>query len=99
MNENYIWFTTFGYIILILGTVGLIWGYLLSTSITRRIIISFKKHAGFRFKLFFWIMNLFFWITFLAMIMAYYFFTVWYVINPEAIEKKSLVPSYFYKKQ
>lgn len=98
MDKNYIWFTTFGYIILILGTVGLIWGYLLATSITRRLIIGLKKHAGVRFKVFFWIMNLFFWITFLAMIVAYYFFTVWYVMNPEAIGKQSLIPSYFYKK-
>lgn len=94
MNQNYLWITTFGFIILLLGTAGLIWGYMLSIVRIRILISRFRHKLGFRGKLFYWLMNSFFWVTFLVVIMAYYFFIIWYVMNPEAVKKQSLIPSY-----
>jgi hypothetical protein len=98
MNKNYLWFTIFGYIILISGTIGLIWGYALSINVIKKKIIEFRRRAGVRFKLLYWFLNMLFWITSLAIIMCYYFFTLWYVMNPDAIKNNIIYPLYMYDK-
>lgn len=98
MNQNYLWFSSFGIVILIIGSIGLIWGYLLSITSIKLSILRFKKYSGVRGKLIYWLLNMCFWVTFLVLIMAYYFFIVWYVMNPDAIENNIIIPSYIRKK-
>lgn len=100
MNKilNTVLVTIVGYIILILGSIGLIWGYLLSVSPIKKEILIIKRKFMFSGRLIYWTLNIFFYITFIALIMAYYFFTVWYVMNPEAWKLQGLVPTYLYKK-
>lgn len=69
------------YIILILSTIGLIWGYLLSI---RKIRASIDQNMRTKQKGWYWFLNFLYWLLPLSVAAAFYFFTVWYVMNPQA---------------
>lgn len=69
------------YVIMLLAIIGLIWGYLLST---RRVRASIDQNMRTKHKGWYWFFNFLFWLVPFALAGGIYFFTVWYVMNPQA---------------
>ncbi|CCU55483.1 unknown similar to AMEV171 [Adoxophyes honmai entomopoxvirus 'L'] len=73
--------TTIVYIFMIMSIVGIIWGFLLSINKTRAIIIQSMRT---RKKGWFWFLNVTFWTVPFSLVAGFYFFSIWYVMNPQA---------------
>ena len=73
--------TTLVYTFMIIAVIGIIWGFLLAIGKTRAIIIQSMKT---KYKPLFWFMNFTFWTVPIALVAGFYFFTIWYVMNPQA---------------
>jgi hypothetical protein len=73
--------TTLTYIIMIFSIVGIIWGCLLTIGRTRATITQTMKSKS---KILFWFLNFTFWTVPFSLVAGFYFFSVWYVMNPQA---------------
>lgn len=72
---------TFVYIIMILAIIGIIWGFLLSINKTRSVITQSMRT---RRKALYWFFNFTFWTVPFALVAGFYFFSIWYIMNPQA---------------
>ncbi|AAG02877.1 hypothetical protein AMV171 [Betaentomopoxvirus amoorei] len=69
------------YIIMILAIIGIIWGFLLSINKTRAAITQSIRT---RRKGLYWFMNFTFWLVPFALVAGFYFFSIWFIMNPQA---------------
>ncbi|BAO49486.1 hypothetical protein [Alphaentomopoxvirus acuprea] len=81
MDFYFILIISLTYTIIILSIIGLIWGYLLSINKTRAAITQTIKN---KHKFWYWFLNMLYWLVPISVAAGLYFFTVWYVMNPQA---------------